>query len=51
VKQQQTQGVVDANVAVQVQGIVKTYPGTFNFGCCGNCKRTAPYHALKVNHL
>lgn len=47
VKQQQTQGVVDENVAVQVQGIVKTYPGTFKFGCCCNCKRTAPYHAVK----
>ncbi|KAK2384736.1 ABC transporter A family member [Trifolium repens] len=47
VRQQLTQGVVDANVAVQVHGIVKTYPGTFSIGCCCKCKRTAPYHALK----
>ncbi|MCI93750.1 ABC transporter A family member 2-like, partial [Trifolium medium] len=30
VRQKLTQGVVDANVAVQVHGIVKTYPGTFS---------------------
>ncbi|GAU19716.1 hypothetical protein TSUD_78410 [Trifolium subterraneum] len=47
VKQQLRQGVVDANVAVQVHGIMKTYPGTFSIGCCCKCKRTAPYHALK----
>ncbi|CAJ2676962.1 unnamed protein product [Trifolium pratense] len=47
VRQQLTQDVVDANVAVQVHGIVKTYPGTFSIGCCCKCKRTAPYHALK----
>jgi len=29
VKQRLTQGVVDANVAVQLHGIVKTYPGTY----------------------
>jgi hypothetical protein len=51
VRQQLTRGVVDANVAVQVHGIVKTYPGTFSIGCCCKCKRTAPYHALKVKHF
>jgi len=50
VKQRLTQGVVDANVAVQLHGIVKTYPGTYNIGCC-KCKRSAPYHALKVKHF
>ncbi|KAJ1401643.1 P-loop containing nucleoside triphosphate hydrolase [Sesbania bispinosa] len=47
VKQQQTQGVVDANVAVQIHGIVKTYPGAFNIGCCCKCKRSSPYNAVK----
>ncbi|XP_058772824.1 ABC transporter A family member 2-like [Vicia villosa] len=47
VKLQQTQGVVDANVAVQIYGLKKTYPGTCNIGCCCKCKRSAPYHALK----
>ncbi|CAI8597974.1 unnamed protein product [Vicia faba] len=47
VKLQQTQGVVDANLAVQIHGIKKTYPGTCNIGCCCKCKRSAPYHALK----
>ncbi|PNY10478.1 ABC transporter A family member 2-like protein [Trifolium pratense] len=51
VRQQLTQDVVDANVAVQVHGIVKTYPGTFSIGCCCKCKRTAPYHALKFDIL
>lgn len=48
VKQQLTQGVVDANIAVQIHGIAKTYPGTFNIGCCCKCKRSTPYHAVKV---
>ncbi|XP_058788357.1 ABC transporter A family member 2-like [Vicia villosa] len=47
VKLQQTQGVVDANVSVQIHGIKKTYPGTFNIGCCFKCNKSAPYHALK----
>lgn len=47
VKQQLTQGVVDANIAVQIHGIAKTYPGTFNIGCCCKCKRSTPYHAVK----
>lgn len=49
VKLQQTQGAVDTNVAVQIHGIKKTYPGTYNIGCCCKCKKSAPYHALKVN--
>ncbi|KFK34073.1 hypothetical protein AALP_AA5G099000 [Arabis alpina] len=46
VKQHSMEGVVDPNVAVQIRGLAKTYPGTTKFGCC-KCKKTAPYHALK----
>ena len=48
VKRQHREGVVDPNLAVQVQGLVKVYPGRTNIGCC-SCKRTPPYHALKVH--
>ncbi|XP_027352549.1 ABC transporter A family member 2 isoform X3 [Abrus precatorius] len=47
VKQQLTEGVVDANVAVQIHGLAKTYPGTLNIGCCCKCKRSTPYNAVK----
>ncbi|KAJ0714228.1 putative ABC transporter A, P-loop containing nucleoside triphosphate hydrolase [Helianthus annuus] len=46
VKQQHRECVVDPNLAVQIQGLVKVYPGTTNVGCF-NCKKIAPYHALK----
>nr|GEU87189.1 ABC transporter A family member 2-like [Tanacetum cinerariifolium] len=46
VKQQHREGVVDPNLAVQIHGLVKVYPGRTNIGCC-SCKRTPPYHALK----
>ncbi|KAI3807454.1 hypothetical protein L1987_23382 [Smallanthus sonchifolius] len=46
VKRQHTEGVVDPNLAVQIHGLVKVYPGRTNIGCF-NCKKTAPYHALK----
>ncbi|KAL8042208.1 hypothetical protein ABFX02_09G035200 [Erythranthe guttata] len=46
VKQQATEGTVDSNIAVQIRGLVKTYAGATNIGCC-KCKRTPPYHALK----
>ncbi|KAL8225641.1 hypothetical protein R6Q57_018198 [Mikania cordata] len=46
VKKQHREGVVDLNLAVQIHGLVKVYPGTTNIGCC-SCKKTAPYHALK----
>lgn len=48
VKQQHREGVVDPSLAVQIHGLVKTYPGRTNIGCF-NCKKTAPYHALKVH--
>lgn len=47
VKEQARQGVVDPNVAVQIRGLAKTYPGTRNIGFCCKCKKTSPYHALK----
>ncbi|CAI9266696.1 unnamed protein product [Lactuca saligna] len=46
VKQQHREGFVDPNLAVQIHGLEKVYPGRTNIGCC-NCKRSPPYHALK----
>ncbi|XAR50078.1 Sulfate-transporting ATPase [Bertholletia excelsa] len=46
VKQQAREGVVDPNIAVQIRGLMKMYPGTTTFGCC-KCNRSSPYHALK----
>ncbi|KAK9119373.1 hypothetical protein Scep_017466 [Stephania cephalantha] len=45
VKQQTAQNEVDPNVAVQIRGLAKTYPGTRSMGCC-KCKTTSPYHAV-----
>lgn len=50
VKQQRREGMVDPNIAVQICGLTKTYPGTMNIGCC-KCKKTSPYHAIKVLNL
>jgi ABC-type multidrug transport system ATPase subunit len=46
VKQQKENGFKDPNVAVHVQGLVKTYPGSHK---CVGCrmKATKPYHAVK----
>jgi hypothetical protein len=40
-------GLQDRSVAVHVQGLVKTYPGSHK---CVGCrlKATKPYHAVKV---
>ncbi|KAL3640608.1 ATP-binding cassette sub- A member 2 [Castilleja foliolosa] len=46
VKQQAAEGIVNPSTAVQIRGLVKTYSGATNIGCC-KCKRTPPYHALK----
>ncbi|GFP99357.1 ABC transporter a family member 2 [Phtheirospermum japonicum] len=46
VKQQAAEGIVNPSIAVQIRGLVKTYSGATNIGCC-KCKRTPPYHALK----
>ncbi|KAM5570462.1 ABC transporter A family member 2 [Rosa sericea] len=45
VKEQTKEGTVGPNLAVQIRGLVKTYPGK-RHGCCCS-KRTSPYHALK----
>ncbi|QCE13964.1 ATP-binding cassette [Vigna unguiculata] len=47
VKQQLAEGLVDANIAVQIHGLAKTYAGTRNIGCCCKCTKTAPYTAVK----
>ncbi|KAJ4782698.1 ABC transporter A family member 2 [Rhynchospora pubera] len=54
VKQQAEKGMTDEGVAVQVCGLIKTYPSTYTLGCscvccccCLKVKRTAPYHAVK----
>lgn len=46
VKRQATQGEVDSNVAVQLHGLVKIFPGTTKMGCC-KCQRKSPFHAIK----
>lgn len=50
VKQQAAGPNVDSNIAVQIRGLVKTYAGATKIGCC-SCKRTSPYHALKVKSV
>ena len=47
VKQQAREGIDDPNAAVQIRGLVKTYPKTMKIGCC-RCRETPPYHAIKV---
>ncbi|KAL3513213.1 hypothetical protein ACH5RR_025930 [Cinchona calisaya] len=46
VKQQTTEGLSDPNIAVQLRGLVKTYPGRRNT-ICFFCKSSSTYHALK----
>ncbi|XP_040989213.1 ABC transporter A family member 2-like isoform X2 [Juglans microcarpa x Juglans regia] len=46
VKHQTQEGVVDPDVAVQIRGLVKSYPGTRQFGCC-KCQKTPSYHAVR----
>lgn len=47
VREQTKEGTVDPNVAVQIRGLVKVFPGTRQCGCF-KCKKTPPYHALRV---
>lgn len=47
VKQQMAEASNHPNIAVQIRGLAKTYPGTLDMGCC-RCSRTSPYHAVKV---
>ncbi|ESQ31765.1 hypothetical protein EUTSA_v10003613mg [Eutrema salsugineum] len=46
VKQQAMDGIVDPDIAVQIRGLAKTYPGTTKLGCC-KCKKTSPFQAVK----
>ncbi|KAH7550337.1 hypothetical protein JRO89_XS13G0173600 [Xanthoceras sorbifolium] len=46
VKEQTRGGRVESNVAVQIRGLVKTYPGMRKMDCC-KCKKTSPFHAVK----
>ncbi|KAG9459221.1 hypothetical protein H6P81_003729 [Aristolochia fimbriata] len=46
VKQKAIESEPDSNVAVQIHGLTKTYPGTTRIGCF-KCHRTSPYHAVK----
>ncbi|KAL9284230.1 ABC transporter A family member 9 [Arabidopsis thaliana] len=46
VKQQAMDGIADPNIAVQIHGLAKTYPGTTKLGCC-KCTKTSPFHAVK----
>ncbi|KAK9040034.1 hypothetical protein V6N11_015214 [Hibiscus sabdariffa] len=47
VKTQTREGIVDQNVAVQIRGVAKMYPGSRSCSCCCKCKKIAPYHAVK----
>ncbi|KAJ8620984.1 hypothetical protein MRB53_029513 [Persea americana] len=46
VKQQVAEKAHDPNVAVQIRGLTKTYPGTRKIGFC-RCQKSSPYHAVK----
>ncbi|GMN45684.1 hypothetical protein TIFTF001_014866 [Ficus carica] len=46
IKQQIKEGIDNTKIAVQIRGLMKTYPASTNIGCF-KCKKTPPYHALK----
>ncbi|XP_068647443.1 ABC transporter A family member 2-like [Aristolochia californica] len=46
VKQQATEIELEPNIAVQIRGLTKTYPGTTKIGCF-KCHRTSHFHAIK----
>ncbi|KAL0658952.1 hypothetical protein Bca4012_079537 [Brassica carinata] len=46
VKKKAMDGTVDPNIAVQIHGLAKMYPGTTKLGCC-KCTKTSPFHAVK----
>lgn len=52
VKKQAMEGG-NSNNAVQIRGLVKTYPGKSTGGCCCCCcrKKTPPFHSVKVLYL
>ncbi|KAJ6374152.1 hypothetical protein OIU78_029789 [Salix suchowensis] len=46
VKNDVKDNTVNPDVAVQIRGLGKTYPGATQIGCF-KCKKTSPYHALR----
>ncbi|KAJ6814801.1 putative ABC transporter A family member 2 [Iris pallida] len=46
VKCQVAENRTDPTVAIQVRGLVKSYPGTTSIGCC-KLSKSPPYHAVK----
>ncbi|CAO2818609.1 unnamed protein product [Amaranthus hypochondriacus] len=46
VKQQMRSRQIDPNIAVQIQGLVKSYPGKLNISCC-KFHKTEPFHSIK----
>ncbi|KAJ6358989.1 hypothetical protein OIU76_000667 [Salix suchowensis] len=46
VKNDLKEGTVHPDVAVQVRGLSKTYPGATQISCC-KCKKTSAYHAVR----
>ncbi|KAJ6676811.1 ATP-BINDING CASSETTE TRANSPORTER SUBFAMILY A ABCA [Salix viminalis] len=46
VKNDAKDNTVDPDVAVQIRGLGKTYPGTTQIGCF-KCTKTSPYHAVR----
>ena len=49
VKNDSKEGTVHPDVAVQVRGLSKTYPGATQISCC-KCKKTSAYHAVRVSN-
>lgn len=47
VKQQVAENRPDPNVAVQIRGLTKTYPGTTKMAGWCKCQKSSPYHAVK----
>ncbi|XP_011047161.1 PREDICTED: ABC transporter A family member 2 [Populus euphratica] len=46
VKNDARDGTVNPDIAVQIRGLGKTYPGATHIGCF-KCKKTSPYHAVR----
>lgn len=55
VKQQSREGALDPKIAVQIRGLVKTYPGfrtgCRRFCCCCCARKTPPSRVVKVKNL
>jgi hypothetical protein len=49
VKNDAKDGTVNPDIAVQIRGLGKMYPGATHIGCF-KCKKTSPYHAVRVSN-